>query len=133
MVEASQARGGELYLQYCATCHQTQGGGVPGQFPPLTGSAWASGDKGRLIRAVLTGIQGPIDIAGQRYDEVMPGHAFLEDEDVAALLTYVRSAFGNAAEPVHEAEVRLVRSGEDREAPWEAAELERRTGLTIGN
>lgn len=129
IVAASQGRGGGLYMQYCASCHQGQGGGVPGQFPPLAGSEWATGDKGRLIRTTLHGMQGPLEIGGETYDEVMPGHAFLGDEDVAALLTFVRNAFGNSADPVHESEVLLVRDGDARETPWQAAELEGRTGL----
>jgi glucose/arabinose dehydrogenase len=129
IIAASQANGAQLYMQYCATCHQAQGGGVPGEFPPLINSKWATGDKGRLIRTVLHGVQGPIEIRGEQYDEVMPGHAFLEDEDVAALLTFIRNAFENTADPVHGSEVRLVRNGDARETPWDAAELEHRVGL----
>jgi glucose/arabinose dehydrogenase len=129
MVTASQGRGAELYRLYCGSCHQMEGGGVPGQFPPLAGTEWVTGDRGRLIRAVLHGMQGPVVIDGVRYDELMPPHAFLDDEDVAALTTYIRNAFGNSAGPVHEAEVELVRSGDPREAPWEAAVLEGRTGI----
>jgi glucose/arabinose dehydrogenase len=130
MIAASQGKGADIYMQYCATCHQGQGGGVPGEFPPLTSSEWAMGDKGRLIRAVLHGVQGPIEIDGEQYDEVMPGHAFLEDEDLAALLTFIRNSFDNVADPVHESEVRLVRISDTRETPWQAEELRIRTGLT---
>lgn len=70
---------------------------MPGEFPPLTGTDWVTGDKGRLIRAVLHGMQGSV--------EIMPGPAFLSDGDVTTLLTYLRSAFGNSAEPVHASEV----------------------------
>jgi len=129
IITTSQGRGAEIYTQYCATCHQVQGGGVPGEFPPLMNSEWAKGDKGRLIRTVLHGMQGPIEIAGKQYNEVMPGHAFLEDKDIAALLTFIRNSFSNSAGPVHEAEVRLVRNGDARDTPWDAAELEPRTGL----
>lgn len=129
IVATSQGRGAEVYTQFCAACHQAQGGGVPGENPPLTNSEWVAGDKGRLIRAVLHGMQGPIDIEGQRYDEIMPGHAFLEDQDVAALLTYIRSSFGNAGDPVHESEVLLVRRTDARDTPWDADELMNRTGL----
>jgi len=129
IVTSSQGRGAEIYTQYCATCHQAQGGGVPDQFPPLRNSIWVLGDESRLIRTVLHGVQGPMESSGKQYNEVMPGHAFLEDQDVAALLTYVRNAFGNTAKPVHEAEVRLVRDGDARTTPWEAAELEQRIGL----
>ena len=86
----------------------------------------------RLIRTVLHGMRGPIEVRGERYDELMPGHAFLGDEDVAAVLTYVRSSFGNDAEPVHESEVELVRTGETRNEPWDAAMLEQRTGRAAG-
>lgn len=129
IIATSQGRGADIYLQYCATCHQAGGGGVPGEFPPLTDTHWITGDKSRLIRTVLHGVQGPIEINGVHYDDVMPGHAFLEDEDVAALLTYIRNAFDNAADPVHEAKVKLVRDGDARETPWEAKQLEHRTGL----
>ena len=125
----SQGRGGEIYMTYCAACHQPRGGGVPGDFPPLSNAAWVAGDKGRLIATVLHGMQGPIEIEGQFYDEIMPGHAFLDDKDIAAMLTFIRSSFGNAADPVHESEVVLVRSGDDRDTMWNAAELEQRTGL----
>lgn len=133
IIAASQGRGGEVYMSYCATCHQAEGGGVPGEFPPLMESDWVIGDKGRLIRTVLHGMRGPIEVHGERYDELMPAHGFLDDEDVAALLTFVRSSFGNSATPVHESEVELVRSTEAREQPWDAAELEDRTGLGAGN
>lgn len=129
IVAASQGKGAEVYMQYCAACHQTQGGGVLGEFPPLANTEWVTGDKGRLIRTILHGMQGPIEINGQQYDEIMPGHAFLNDEDIAALLTFVRSSFDNSADPVHESEVLLVRTGDARVTPWQAAELDRRTGL----
>jgi glucose/arabinose dehydrogenase len=129
MVAASKGLGADIYLAHCATCHQGQGGGVPGEFPPLTNSDWVSGDKGRLIAMVLHGLEGPIEINGDLYDELMPGFAFLDDEDIAALLTFVRTSFGNTAEPVHDSEVRLVRNSEDRESPWQASELEIRTRL----
>ncbi len=131
IVAASQGKGGDIYLAHCATCHQGQGGGVPGTFPPLTNSDWVSGDKGRLIAMVLHGLEGPIEINGDLYDELMPGFAFLDDEDIAALLTFIRSSFGNNVAPVHESEVRLVRNSEDRESPWQASELEERTGLVV--
>lgn len=123
MVTTSKGRGAEIYTQFCSSCHQAQGGGVPGEFPPLTNSAWIGDDKTRLIRAVLHGMHGPIEIDGQRYDEVMPGHAFLSDKDLAALLTFVRNSFGNSGDPVHESEVVLIRSGDARSEPWLAEEL----------
>lgn len=129
ITEASMGPGQEIYLQYCATCHMAEGGGVPGEFPPLVGTDWVSGDKGRLIRAVLHGMDGPVEIAGEMYDEIMPGHGFLDDDDMAALLTYIRAEFGGTNDPILEAEVTLVRNGDPRELPWPAQELETRTGI----
>jgi glucose/arabinose dehydrogenase/mono/diheme cytochrome c family protein len=129
IVTASQGKGADLYSAHCATCHQIQGGGVPGEFPPLMNSDWVSGDKGRLIATALHGVEGPIEIDGEIYDELMPGFAFLSDADMAALLTFIRSSFGNKAEPMHASEVLLVRSSEERTSPWDAAKLKNRTGL----
>lgn len=131
IVASSHGKGAEIYLQYCATCHQAQGGGVADEFPPLTDTDWVSGDKGRLIRTVLHGMQGPMQVNGEQYDEIMPAHGFLDDDDVAALLTYVRSTFGDNPDPVLDSEVLLVRHGDNRDLPWPAAELETRTGLIV--
>ena len=129
IVAASQGKGADIYNAHCAACHQLQGGGVPGEIPPLSNSDWVSGDKGRLIATVLHGVDGPLEISGEMYDELMPGFAFLDDTDTAALLTFIRSSFGNSGTPVHESEVLLVRSSEDRESPWDALKLKNRTGL----
>ena len=131
LVASSQGPGAEIYTQYCATCHQPRGAGVPGEFPPLTNSDWVSGDKGRLIRTVLHGMQGPLRVSDEQYDEIMPAHGFLSDRQVAALLTYIRSEFGDNADPVHDSEVRLVRVSDQKRAPWPAAELKKRTGLVV--
>jgi mono/diheme cytochrome c family protein len=128
LVQASKGKGAELYAQYCASCHQPGGGGVPGEFPPLTDTDWVSGDKGRLIRAVLHGMEGPVMINGALYDEIMPGHDFLSDNDLAALLTYVRATFADAG-PIHDSEVLLVRNGDNREGRWPASELETMLGV----
>lgn len=129
IVQSSQDEGGKLYLQYCSSCHQPSGGGVPGQFPPLAGADWVTGDKGRLIRIVLHGMEGMIERGGEQYSEIMPAHAFLDEEQLAQLLTYIRSAFGNEADPVHESEVVLIKSFGDRTERWTASELETMTGL----
>ena len=131
IVASSQGKGAEIYLQYCATCHQAQGGGVAHEFPPLTDTDWVSGDKGRLIRTVLHGMHGPMQVNGEQYDEIMPAHGFLDDDDIAALLTYVRSTFGGVSDPVLDSEVILVRHGDNRDLPWPAAELETRIGLIV--
>ena len=121
--------GAQVYATTCVTCHQRDGRGVPGAYPPLAGTPWVTGDEGRLVRLVLHGLRGPIDVDGVRYSNVMTAHGFLSDDQIAAVVTYVRSEFGNAAGPVTPEQVAAVRAAEPRRGPWTAAELETRTGI----
>lgn len=116
--ELTQAieQGKTVYGQYCVACHQADGNGVAGAFPPLTKSEWIEGDKTRLIGLVLNGMQGPITVKGEEYNNVMPPHGFLSDEDIAATLTYVRQAFGNSASEITTAEVAEVRASAEGDA-----------------
>jgi mono/diheme cytochrome c family protein len=98
------------YNKYCLACHQADGSGVPGMYPPLGATDWVQGDKSRLIELVLNGQQGIIEVNGVVYKGSMPSHQYLTDEQVAAILTYVRSHFGNQADPVSTDEVARVRS-----------------------
>ena len=108
--------GEAIYSRYCVTCHQADGNGIEGAFPPVRETEWANGDKGRLIRLVLYGMQGPIEVKGASYNNVMTPHGFLTDEQVAAVLTFVRSSFDNDADEVFPDEVARVRAAEgDRE------------------
>ena len=100
----------KLYDTYCRMCHQQNGKGDGARFPPLDSSEWVIGDKKRLINLVLNGVQGPIDVKGKSYNGTMPMHAFLSDNDLAVVLTYVRRSFGNAADSVNAAEVGMLRS-----------------------
>ena len=84
------AQGERLYNGFCGTCHQGDGLGAPGRYPPLMGTQWVTGDKKRLIEIVLNGMDGPIEIQGDHYHSVMPAHGFLKDSDIASILTYVR-------------------------------------------
>ena len=114
--ELTQAieQGKTVYGQYCVACHQADGKGVAGAFPPLIKTEWVEGEKEKLITLVLNGMQGPITVNGEEYNNVMPPHGFLSDEDIAATLTYVRQAFGNDASEITTAEVTEVRaSAED--------------------
>jgi mono/diheme cytochrome c family protein len=99
----------KLYNTFCGTCHQRNGKGARGRMPPLADSPWVTGDKERLIRVVLNGMQGPITVKGESYNGVMPAHRFLNDAEVASILTYVRKSFGNRATAVTEEEVKKVR------------------------
>lgn len=98
-----------VYDTYCLACHQADGRGVPGQNPPLAKTDWVLGDKTRLIGVVLNGLNDPVEIGGETYDNPMPAHDFLTDQQVADVLTYVRSHFGNQAPPVKPEEVKSVR------------------------
>jgi glucose/arabinose dehydrogenase/mono/diheme cytochrome c family protein len=99
----------KLYNTFCGTCHQRNGRGARGRMPPLRGTDWVTGNKERLITVVLNGLQGPLEINGEMYNSVMPAHRFLNDEDIAIILTYVRKSFGNQASAVSAEEVKVVR------------------------
>lgn len=123
---ASTDDGEALYLSRCMSCHQVDGNGIAGVFPPVNGTEWVTGDKGVLIRIVLGGVMGPMQVGNVTYSGAMPPwKSFLDDEEVAALLTYMRSAWDNDASAVTAEEVRLVRAATaERTAAWTAAELE---------
>lgn len=116
--------GKSVYLRVCATCHQVNGSGVPSVFPPLARSSVVAGDVDRLIRIVLHGLQGPIEIDGATFVGVMPAQgAQLNDAEVAAVLTYVRGAWGQRAGAVPPEAVARIRSGTTRSTMWTWAEL----------
>lgn len=97
-----------IYEQNCLPCHQSNGSGVPNLNPPLRGTDWVLGDKTRLINVVLKGLQGQ-EIEGDMYDNSMPAHDFLKDGQIADVLTYIRSNFGNKADVITADEVKAVR------------------------
>lgn len=103
--------GRRVYAQVCQTCHQENGLGVAGQYPPLAQSEWVQAPSpARLIRIVLNGLSGPIQVAGQTYDNAMPAwRDDLSDAEVAAVLTFIRQEWGNQASPVEFEEVRTIR------------------------
>lgn len=103
--------GKATYMTYCMTCHMKEGEGVPNLNPPLTDKEWIEGDKTRLITIVLNGLQGEIEVAGEKWNSVMASHSFLNDQQIADVLSYVRESFGNNAEAVTAEEVAATRSG----------------------
>ena len=111
--------GGEsTYYRYCSACHQHNGKGAGGRFPPLVETDWVTGDKDRLIQVLLNGMEGSIEIGGQVFNGVMPQHAFLSDKEIADVLTYIRSNFGNNANAVSTDEVSKIRKAlEDSGVP----------------
>lgn len=102
--------GQSVYNGKCAVCHQMDGKGLPGVYPPLGGSAFATGDPIVSIRIVLNGFHGPIQRDGKNYNGVMqPWRNDLDDQQIADVLTYVRSSFGNSAPAVDAAKVKEIR------------------------
>lgn len=123
VAHAQQRDGKTVYATTCAACHQLTGLGSEGQFPPLAGSEWVNED-GKLLRIILHGLSGPVQVAGKAYDGAMPGWgAILTNAEVAAVATYVRSSWGNKAKPLTAAKVASVRKSTKRTTPWTAAEL----------
>jgi mono/diheme cytochrome c family protein len=108
----------------CAACHQADGRGVPGAYPPLAGSEWVVGRAETTVRILLHGVQGPLEVRGTAFNQVMPAWKHLKDEQIAALTSHIRSSFGNAAGPVAPELVTTVRRATSgRTQPWSQAEL----------
>ncbi|WP_080059015.1 c-type cytochrome [Spirosoma aerolatum] len=105
----TKSPGQVVYEQNCLTCHQANGSGVPNLNPPLRGTDWVLGDKTRLINVVLKGLQGQ-EVEGDAYDNAMPAHDFLTDTQIADVLTYIRSSFGNKADAITTDEVKATRA-----------------------
>jgi mono/diheme cytochrome c family protein/glucose/arabinose dehydrogenase len=97
---------------HCATCHQADGKGLDPAFPPLTSSPWVADDPERLIKLVLHGMIGPFELNGKKYQGLVPMTPFgglMKDDEVAAVLTYVRNSFGNKASAIQPEQVAKVR------------------------
>ena len=125
-----QKPGERLYTMACLSCHQPEGKGLPGVYPPLAGSEWVSGkDTSALIKIVLHGLKGPVKVAGQEYGVFensvpMPPMGGLGDQEIADVLSYLRSSFGHQESSVSPDEVRAVRAAtSEREEPWTVDEL----------
>jgi mono/diheme cytochrome c family protein len=100
--------GQQIYITYCSSCHQRNGKGDGNRFPPLEGSEWVTGDKKRLIKVVLNGLNEPIEVKGKPYNNLMPQHSFLKDEEIAEVLSYIRNRF-NGMDSIQSKEVSRVR------------------------
>ena len=107
---ASIKRGQKVFESTCIVCHQKNGGGVPRLNPPLIKTKYVLGDKSQLAQIVLKGLNQPIEIEGETYNNVMPSFAQLTDEQIADVLTYVRNSFGNKASAVTPALVKAERA-----------------------
>jgi mono/diheme cytochrome c family protein len=103
--------GKAVFSKYCLTCHQSDGTGVPNMHPPLTPGSWVGKDPAELIAIMMKGLSGKIEVNGEVYKNYMPSHAQLTDEELADVLSYIRSSFGNNFSAVTPEMVRKVRSG----------------------
>jgi len=103
--------GKEVYTKYCLTCHQADGSGVPNMHPPLTPGSWVGKEPAELIAIMMKGLSGKIEVNGEVYKNFMPSHAQLNDEEIANVLSYIRSSFGNNFSSVTPEMVRKIRSG----------------------
>jgi mono/diheme cytochrome c family protein len=108
---SSLANGKLVYAQNCLTCHQADGGGVSNMNPPLIKTTYVLGDKMRLAKIVLNGFSEKVEIEGDIYSNIMPSLNYLSNQQIADVLTYVRSNFGNKASVVTVAEVAKARTG----------------------
>jgi len=107
---AAAGNGREVFKTKCAMCHGQNGEGMGDAFPPIAESEWVNGPIENLIRIQLHGLQGPIIVKGKQYNGMMPTQANLSDEDIAGVLTYIRSSMGNSASAVSVAQVAELRA-----------------------
>lgn len=103
--------GKAVYTKYCLVCHQADGSGVPGMHPPLGPGSWVGNEPKELIAIMMKGLSGKVEVNGETYNGFMPSQAQLTDEEIADVLSYIRSSFGNNFEPVEASLVKKVRSG----------------------
>ena len=122
-------QGEALYLANCAACHQPDGSGLAGAFPPLAGSDYLARDRKAVLGAAMFGLSGPITVNGVAYDAVMPSLGHLADAELAAILTYVFSAWGNDYAAVSVDEVAALR---EELGQQDRAAGERHVGATDG-
>ena len=116
-------KGPRIYNQ-CAACHQSNGMGLTGVFPPLGGSKWVNGDERRIVNILLWGLNGPIEVDGEQYNGNMPAYNSMKDEDIWAIASYVRTQFGNNSGFVSEGVVEAMREETSgRSGTWTGEEL----------
>jgi mono/diheme cytochrome c family protein len=126
---AAAIDGGQIFAAKCVACHQTNGLGIPGVFPPLAGSEWVLGNEKILVQIPLHGITGMVKVNGTAYNGAMPVFDTLSDAEIAAVLSYVRSQWGNSAPAVSSATVSAGRAASRaRTTPWSNGDEIRQAG-----
>lgn len=129
------ALGKRIYSQNCVACHQADGNGLPGVYPTLVNSDWVQDNPDRLIKVILAGLAGPVTVNGKEYNNAMTAFDRLSDQQIAAVLTYIRTdeSYNNSSYPVSEERVAEVRSEYGaRSEPWSQPELESIHGPVTG-
>jgi mono/diheme cytochrome c family protein len=121
-------RGDKLFSNNCAACHQPDGNGVPGAFPPLDGSPWVVGAPERFVKIVMRGLHGPVEVKGNTFNGNMPSYGEnglnWDDRDISAITTFVRQSWSNEAPPISEEQVAEIRASiADKSGAWTADEL----------
>lgn len=127
--QALFTRGRQIFLTSCFACHGAEGQGAKLLAPPLAGSDWVNGSPERLARVLFHGLTGPITVSGKHYtapnvQPVMPPLATLGNDEIAAVLTYIRRAWGNTADPITPSDINQLRiQSQGRTTPWTEPEL----------
>lgn len=126
-VEDPIALGKRIYAGNCVSCHQGDGNGLPGQYPTLHASEWVLGNPAWMKRIILNGLEGPITVNGQNYNNAMPALGTkLTDKQIAAVITYVRTNAdwkNNASQVTADAVAATRAAVKGRSTPWTAEEL----------
>lgn len=130
------ALGTRIYSQNCVACHQSNGQGLPGVYPTLVNSDWVQDNPERLIKVMLAGLAGPVTVNGNEYNNAMTAFGRLSDQQIAAVLTYIRTDpdYENDSYAVEEDLVAEVRAAYgERNEPWSQPELEAIHGPVTGD
>ena len=119
----STVNGKQVYGAKCAACHQATGLGVAGVFPPLADSEWVLGDDKRLINILLHGVNGAMVVKGVEYKGAMPAWKSMSDEELAAVMTYIRTDWGNQAPAITALAVKAQREATaNRTGPYKGGQ-----------
>ena len=112
-IERKISSGEKIFAAKCASCHQTNGLGIAGQYPPLAGSEWVTSDPGIITNIILKGLKGEIVVKGETYGTtaaINMAAVAINDSEIANVVSYVRQAWGNNAEEIFEDEVASIRA-----------------------
>ena len=120
---AAFEHGKAIFTGLCAACHQPHGYGLDGLAPPLVDSDWVTGKPDVLARIVMNGLGGPVKVGNRTWDLTMPPMAQLNDEDLAAVLTYVRREWEHTASPIDAKFVKGLRDQYGTHPSWTSEEL----------